>query len=246
MSAPSPRRRRVLAQIAAEVEMTLARGETVLVTLGIPVLLLVFFSLVPVLPTGNRHPVDFLAPGILCLAVLSSAMVSLGISTGFERSYGVLKRLGTTPLRRAELLGAKIAGVLAVEVVQLVVLGGTALALGWRPHPNAGWALLGVVLATIAFAGLGLWMAGTLRAEVTLALANGVYIVLLLLGGILFPLSKLGGLAPLARLLPAAALSGVLHPTLGTGTNAPLEAWIVLVAWAVLAPSIAAIRFRFD
>ena len=190
-----------------------------LVTLGIPVVLLVFFTLVPVLPTGTRHRVDFLAPGILALAVMSTAMVSLGIATAFERSYGVLKRLGATPLGRPVLLTAKIVSVIVVEIVQVVILVGVALALGWRPHPSAGLAVVAVLLATIAFAGIGLAMAGALRAEVTLAVANGVYVVLLLIGGVIFPLHELGALASFARLLPTAALSDALHAALGSGSE---------------------------
>ena len=233
-------------QVAAEVRMTLERGETMLVTLGIPAFLLVFFSLVKVLPTGTRHPVDFLAPGVLGLAVMSTAMVSLGIATGFERSYGVLKRLGATPLGRPRLLAAKIVAVLAVEVVQIVVLAAIAVGLGWRPHPAAGLAVVAELLATVAFAGIGLAMAGSLRAEINLALSNAGYIVLLLIGGIVFPLTKLGGFAAFARLLPAAALSDALHPTLGHGITPGIESWIVLAIWAVATPVVAALVFRWE
>ena len=233
------------AQVTAETRMTLERGETLLVTLGIPVVLLVFFTLVPVLPTGTRHRVDFLAPGVLALAVMSTAMVSLGIATAFERSYGVLKRLGATPLGRPALLTAKIGSVIMVELIQVVVLVGASLTLGWRPHPAAGLAVLAVLLATIAFAGIGLAMAGALRAEATLAVANGVYVILLLIGGVIFPLHELGGLSSFARLLPTAALSDALHHTLGSGPSTA-EAWIVLAVWAVAAPVVAALTFKWD
>lgn len=238
--------RALRAQIAAEITMTLQRGETLLVTLGIPAFLLVFFSEVHVIATGDRHPVDFVTPGVLALAVMSTAMVSLGIATGFERGYGVLKRLGSTPLGRPRLLAAKIVSVLAVEVLQVVVLAAIAFALGWRPHAAAGLAVAVEILATIAFAGIGLAMAGTLRAELNLALANAVYVVLLLTGGIVFPVSKLGALAGVSRVLPAAALSGALQAALGHGTAVPIESWIVLAAWAVLTPAIAAVTFRWD
>ena len=236
----------LLAQIRAEFSMTVQRGETLLVTLGIPVFLLVFFNYVKVLPTGDTHPVDFLTPGVLALAVMSTAMVSLGIATGFERSYGVLKRLGTTPLGRPRLLAAKIISVLAVEVVQVVVLVGVAAAIGWRPHTTAGLAVVVELMGTVAFAGIGLLMAGSLRAELNLALANAVYIVLLLIGGIVFPIAKLGGFATVAKLLPAAALSSALQASLGHGTAIPVESWIVLAAWAVAAPVVAALTFRFE
>ncbi|MFZ0172008.1 MAG: hypothetical protein WAL04_10035, partial [Acidimicrobiales bacterium] len=156
--------RALRAQVTAEITMTLQRGESLLVTIGIPAFLLVFFSKVHVLPTGDRHPIDFLAPGVLALAVMSTAMVSLGIATGFERSYGVLKRLGSTPLGRPRLLAAKIASVIAVEAVQVVILVAIACGLGWRPQASVGLAVVAELLATVAFAGIGLAMAGALKA----------------------------------------------------------------------------------
>lgn len=236
----------VAAQTAAEVRMTLRRGESVLLALGIPVLLLVFFSMVDVLPTDVEDPVDFLAPGILALAVMSTSLVSLAIATGFERSYGVLKRLGTTPLGRPALLGAKTAAVVLVELVQAVVLVSVALALGWRPEVDVVAAGAAVVVATVAFAGLGLLLAGTLPALTTLAVANGLYLVLLLLGGMVVPVDELpGALRAVARGLPAAALSDALHAALGGGT-VPARAWAVLGAWAIAAPAAAARTFRWE
>jgi ABC-2 type transport system permease protein len=238
--------RKVVAQTRAEVVMTLRRGESLLLALGIPVLLLVFFSIVDVLPTDTKDPVDFLAPGVLALAVMSTAMVGLGIATGFERQYLVLKRLRTTPLGRPALLAAKTIAILAVEVVQVAVLVPVAYALGWRPHGDLLVALAAVLLATVAFAGLGLLMAGTLRAEVTLAAANGLYLVLLLLGGMVIPLGKLpGGLRTVARALPAAALSDALHAALASAA-VPGRAWAVLAVWALAAPAAAAALFRWE
>src|SRR5881227_1492733 len=157
-------------QLRAEVRRLFSNGEQLLLTLGIPILLLVFFSVVDVLPTGTKDPIDFLAPGILALAVMSTAMVGLGIATGFERQYGVLKRLGATPLGRPRLLGAKTNSIIAVEVLQVAVLVGVAVALGWNPvDTSVGAAVAAIVLGTVAFAGLGLLMAGTLRGEVVLA-----------------------------------------------------------------------------
>jgi ABC-2 type transport system permease protein len=232
---------KVAAQARAEVGMTLRRGESVLLALGIPVVLLVFFSSVDVLDVD----VEFVAPGILALAVMSTAMVSLGIATGFERQYLVLKRLGTTPLGRPALLTAKTAAVLAVEVLQVVVLVGVATLLGWSPGGSplpAGGALL---LGTVAFAGLGLLMAGSLKAEVTLAAANGLYLVLLLLGGMVVPLDKLPGpLQAVSRVLPAGALSEAVHGAFGAGV--PGRAWAVLAAWAVAAPVAAAATFKWE
>jgi ABC-2 type transport system permease protein len=241
--------RPLIAQARAEIWMTLRRGETLLVTIGIPVAFVIFFSEVHVLPTGHESAVTFVVPGVLALAVMSTAMVSLGTATGFERGYGVLKRLGTTPLRRDQLVGAKIATVVGVELVQAVVLVPVGLGLGWRlaRGGSVGEAVALVLLATVAFGGLGLLLAGVLRAEVNLAASNGLYLVLLLLGGMLVPITKLpGALAAFSRALPAAALSGGLHATLGTGGSVPLESWVVLAAWAVATPLLAALTFRWE
>src|SRR5207302_3871909 len=157
------------AQTRTEIALTLRRGESLLLILAIPLLLLGFFSVVDVLPKGDfRHSVDYLTPGVLALAVMSTGMVQLAIGTAFERQYGVLKRLGATPLGRPRLLAAKTASTIAVEIVQIALLLAVALALGWDAHVRLG-VVAAVVLGTIAFSGLGLLMAGRLRGEVTLA-----------------------------------------------------------------------------
>ncbi|HVC72016.1 MAG TPA: ABC transporter permease [Acidimicrobiales bacterium] len=244
----APGLRRLAAQTGAEVGMTLRRGESLLLTVAIPVVLVVFFSKVDLLPTGSRQPVSFLAPSILALAVMGTALVNLSIATGFERGYGVLKRLGATPLGRPSLLGAKMAAVLVVEILQAVVLVPVSLALGWRPSAGGiGLAVAVVLLATAGFGGLGLLLAGLLKAEVNLAAANGLWLLLLLVSGMLAPLSKLPGwLEALAKLLPAAALAQALHNTLGRGSPVPGWAWLVLVVWAVLAPVAAVMTFRWE
>ena len=242
----------LVAQTGAEVYMTLRRGETLLLTVGIPVVFLLFFSSVHVVSTPHQKAVDFFVPGILALAVMSTAMVSLGIATGFERSYGVLKRLGSTPLGRPRLLGAKIATVVLVEILQAAVLVAVGFGLGWSPggHGPAGAvaaAVAAALLGTVAFGGVGLFMAGTLKAEVNLAAANGLYLVLLLLGGMVVPISKLpGGVAAVAKVLPADALAAGLHSALGSGSAVPTSSWVVLALWAFVAPLAAAVSFRWE
>jgi ABC-2 type transport system permease protein len=245
--------RPLTAQLRAEVTMMVTNGETLFLTLGIPVVFLLFFSGVHVLPTGTEHPVDFLVPGILALAVMSTSMTALGIGTGFERGYGVLKRLGTTPLGRPRLLAAKIMAIIAVELLQAVVLVAVGFALGWSPGgPGGAGALVGaavaaMVLGTVAFGGIGLALAGVLKPLVNLAVVNGLFVILLLLGGMLIPLGKLPGwLADVAKVLPASALADALHGSLGHGTPVAARDWIVLAVWAVVAPLVAGLTFRWE
>jgi ABC-2 type transport system permease protein len=234
------------AQLRLDLAMTLRNGESLLLTLGIPVGLLVFFSLVDVLPIKG-DAVDFLAPGTLALAVLSTAFANLAIATGFDRSYGVLKRLGTTPLGRPRLVAAKVLTTLVVLALQSVALVVAGLALGWRPDVEPLPLLAAVVLATVAFTGLALLLAGRLPALVNLAAANALFIALLMLSGMVFPLDELpGGLRTAVRALPSTALAEVLHGALTADVGIPGRTWPVLVVWAVVAVALAVSFFRWE
>jgi len=235
-------------QLQAEMNVVRRNGEQLLVTLGIPLLLLGFFSAVDVLPTNEKDPVNFLVPGILALAVMSTSMVSLGIATGFERNYLVLKRLAATPLGTTRLIAAKTLSIATVEAVQMILLISLGFLLGWSPQ-QANWllALCAVVLGTFAFAGIGLFLAGNLRGEVNLAATNGLYLVLLLIGGIVFPLDKLpGALSAISRCLPTAALSDVLRNSLMAAGEHTTSSWIVLLVWAIATPLLAAKTFKWN
>ncbi|WP_066368130.1 ABC transporter permease [Herbidospora mongoliensis] len=242
----APLARMVLAQAGAEVRATLRNGEQLLLTLIIPILLLVGFSKAPFLDVAGPK-VDFVAPGVIALAVLSTAFTGQAIATGFERRYGVLKRLGATPLSRTGLMLAKTTAVIVVELLQIAVLVLVALALGWSPHGNPLTVLLLVILGTAAFSGLGLLMAGTLRAEATLAGANLVYLLLLALGGVVLPITAFPeGIRPLLEILPITALTDGLRSTLTGVGGFPIGAALVLLSWAVLALAAAARWFRWE
>ncbi|MFB7668814.1 ABC transporter permease [Kitasatospora sp. NPDC056138] len=244
----APVGRMLLAQTAFETKMLLRNGEQLLLTVVIPTVLLVLFSAVDVVSVdGPGKRVDFLAPGLLALAVMSTAFTGQAIGTGFERRYGVLKRLGASPLPRWALLTAKTGCVLITEVLQVLLLSVIALALGWSPHGNP-LAVVGLlVLGTAAFSGLGLLMAGTLRAEATLAAANLVFILLLLAGGVVVPLGRFPSAVRSAlELLPISALSDGLRSVLQYGSGVPWSDLGILAVWAVLGLGAAARFFRWE
>jgi ABC-2 type transport system permease protein len=244
-AAPLPRM--IAAQTALETRMLLRNGEQLLLTIVIPSLLLVLFSAVDIVDTGPGDRVDFLAPGLLALAVMSTAFTGQAIATGFERRYGVLKRLGASPLPRWGLMTAKTGSVLAVEVLQVALLTVIAVALGWSPHGNAGAVVLLLVLGTAAFSGLGLLMAGTLRAEATLAAANLVFVLLLIAGGVVVPLGKFpDGARAVLELLPIAALSDGLREVLRDGAAVPWKDLAVLAVWSVAGLAAAGRFFRWE
>ncbi|MEU7383645.1 MULTISPECIES: ABC transporter permease [unclassified Streptomyces] len=237
----------IAAQAALETRMLLRNGEQLLLTVVIPTLLLVLFSSVDIVDTGSGRAVDFLTPGVLALAVMSTAFTGQAIATGFERRYGVLKRLAASPLPRWGLMTAKTASVLVTEVLQVVLLTVIAFALGWSPHGNPFAVLLLMVLGTAAFSGLGLLMAGTLKAEATLAAANLVFLLLLVGGGVVVPLDKFPPVAQdVLGLLPISALSGGLRDVLQHGAGMPWGNLAILVVWAVAGLAAAGKFFRWE
>jgi ABC-2 type transport system permease protein len=238
----------LLSQLRSELTVMIRNGEQLLLFLIIPLGLLTFFATVDVLPTGSTSAVDFLVPGVITLAIMSTAMVSLGIATGFERQYLVLKRLGSTPLGTSRLVTAKTIAVAVIELIQIALIITVGIVLGWSPDTTAWFSLaLAVIIATFAFAGLGLLLAGRLRAELNLAAQNGLYLVMLLLGGIVIDSDSLpSGLARVSEVLPATALAEMTRGAMVDEAPFSRPSWWVLIVWAVVTP-LAAIRFfRFE
>ncbi|MEO5918156.1 MAG: ABC transporter permease [Candidatus Limnocylindrales bacterium] len=249
MSRPAAPIRAVSALAAQELRLTARRGENVLVTMVIPAAVLLFFATVGIVPGVAGRPVDFLLPGALALAVIASGLVNLGIATAYERSYGVLKRLGGAPLPRWGLVSAKLSAVLVLELLQVAVLLAVAVGLlGWTVPAGASFAMfaLALLLGTLAFAGLGLLLAGALRAEATLALANALFLIFLMVGGIVLPVDHLPGpLEAIANVLPAAALADLFRAALG-GPVDQVRSVLTLLVWGVGAAALAIRTFRWE
>ncbi|MDX8153421.1 ABC transporter permease [Patulibacter brassicae] len=247
--APRPGRAGTLAMLLAQTRMELTlilrNGEQVLLNLIVPLGLLVVCTKIPFIEVSGERA-DFFVPGVLALAVMSAAFTGQAIATGFDRQYGVLKRLGATALPRTILLGAKTCAVLVIELLQVAVLCLAGIALGWEPHGNPLSVAVLIGVGTAAFCGMAFLMAGLLRAMTTLALANIVWFLLLVFGGIAFPLHELGGAADLMELLPTGALSNGLRMVLETGEVAPVTDVLVLGAWAVVTLTGAALTFRWE
>ncbi len=244
--AGAPPLRRVLAQARFDARIMLSNGEQLLLLLILPALLLVALALTHTPSLGSGRRIDIATPGVLALALMSTAFTGQAIGTGFDRRYGVLRLLATTPLGRTGLIAGRALAVLGLLVVQTVVLGGLGLALGWRPDP-AGLVIgaLGVFTGTVAFVALGLLLAGTLRAEAVLAAANLVWVLLLAGGGVVVPPQRLGPLGGVARALPSGALGDFLRTACRFG-RADWSALAVLAAWGLVATGAAARWFRWD
>ncbi|GIF35845.1 ABC transporter permease [Actinoplanes xinjiangensis] len=232
-------------QIRMELLLTARRGEAVVLAMGVPLLVLLGAGLFEVtnLPTDDR--LGWVVPGVLALTVMSTAFTGQAITTGYERSYGVLKRLGASPLTRPGLLLAKTAAVLVQIAVQVLVLALVGLAVGWRPEAGALLPAIGVtVLATAGYSGLALLLASILKPETTTGAATLIYVVMLSVGGIMF---SAPGLGPAGWfLLPLAAHAEALRETLMHGGAVPLGIWLALGTWAVVWPALAARNFKWE
>ncbi|HEY0000742.1 MAG TPA: ABC transporter permease [Actinoplanes sp.] len=247
--APAPGRapmRSVLrSQIRMELTLTVRRGEAVVLAMGVPLLVLLGAGLTEAtnVPGGDR--LAFVVPGVLALTVLSTAFTGQAITTGYERSYGVLKRLGASPLTRPGLLFAKTTAILGLIVLQLLVLALVGIAVGWRPHPDQLLAAAGVtVLATAAYSGLALLLASVLRPETTTAAATLIYVLMLAAGGIMFAAPDLGTAGWFV--LPLAAHAEALRDTLSRDTPVPGAIWLSLSLWAGSCVTAAARAFKWE
>ena len=249
MPGAAPLHRQVLAQARIEAKLMMRNGEQLLLAVVIPVLVLIggvtageHLSLD--LET-DRPLVDIFTPGVIALAVMSTSFTSLAIATGFERRYGVIKRLGSSPLPRTGLLAGKVGALLLVQLVQVVLIGAVGQLLGWTPEPQVLGVALAIGLGTAAFAALGLFVAGVFRAEATLAVANLIYLLLMAGGAVVLPMSAYGGFGDIVRWLP----SGALGEAMRTAFIDDAVAWRdlgVLAAWAVLGTALTARTFKWE
>lgn len=241
----APRMTRWWAQSRLEWRQLMTNGEQLLLTLIIPIA-----ALIGVTRLGLAT-VDEATPGVMALAILSTAFTATAIATGFERRSGVLKFLGATPLARSGLLAGKTAATFAVIVVQLALISAVALALGWSAQVDQPLLLaVAVVLGTVALGSWGFALAGLLRAEATLAVANGIFLLLLFAGGTVLPTDRLpDAMAGVVQLLPSAALGDALRTLLGAptgGSDLPGQSLLVLVVWAVAGTALSVRTFRWE
>ena len=225
---------KVLAQGRYETRVTVTNGEQLLVSIILPLLALAGLYFTGLFDTADGpSTIDIATPGILALSVLSSGLTGQGIATGFDRRYGVLQYLATTPLGPFGLLLGKVVAVVMVQATQLVVIGVVALFLGWSPNPvGLGIALVFVMLGAVTFTALGLLIAGTVRPEATLAITNISWVILGALGGVIFPVAEFTG-SVIVEYLPSAALGNALRTALLHGTF-DVTSCVILLVWGVL------------
>lgn len=244
---PAPARDRIRAQAAFETRTLLSNGEQLLVSVLLPALALIGLTRTSIPDLGDGPRIDAVTPGVLALAVVSTAFTGQAIATGFDRRYGLLRLLGVTPLGPRGLLAGKAVAVGAVIAVQVVLLGALGLALGWRPDiVGVPGAIVMLLLGAWVFVCLALALAGTVRAEGVLALANLIWVLLVIGGGLLIPTDLLPGpLASVSAWLPWGALGDGLRTCLMEGAF-PLAAAGALVIWGLLGSFVVARTFRWS
>lgn len=237
-----------LSQLRTELRLASRQGEQLLVSFGIPLGVLVFFSQLDVIAPDDDSTINVLTPAVIAIAIMSTSLVSLGIGTGFERYYGVLRRLGTTPLGRGRWVAAKVALVATIETLQAGLIVLVALALDWEPRvQGVPSAVAAGCLGTVAFGGLALTLAGRLSGPLNLATSNALYLVLLATSGMTVPFDDLApAVRSIARLLPAAPLADLLLGALAHSHQSSPWSWLVLGLWAVSGVAVSSRTFRWD
>lgn len=239
----APRAQRILRHAALEARLVARNGEQLLLALVIPVGLLIGQAVAGPRFGIEREP---FAASVLALGLWSTGFTSLAVATAFERRYGVLERLAATPLRRVDLIAGKAAAFAGLALAQTSVLVLVALVTGWSPRPTLAQTLITAVvtgLALVAFAAGALILAGSASAELTLAVANLIYLGGAALGLLLPPASYPAWAQPVLNLLPTTALGETLRTWASGGTD-PLPL-VVLAVWVVVGLWLARKVFRW-
>jgi ABC-2 type transport system permease protein len=236
--------RRVRSHAVWETRLLLRNGEQLLLTLAIPIGLLLGLTLTDVVVQDSGPArIPRAVATVLTVSVISSAFTSLAIATGFERRSGALRFLGTTPLSRGELLAGKVLATAAVSAASVVVV---AVLIGWQPAAGSAWAVPVMLLGTASFAAWGMALAGLLRAEAVLAVANGLFLALIMFGGVVIPASSLPGLlGALASWLPSGALAAAMTTALVDGSAPDPMDVLTLLAWLAAGSAVAVRTFRW-
>ena len=242
---------RVIEQGRYETMAMLRNGEQLMLNIIFPVMALIalrFTGLIDEYANSvGVSRMDAAVPGVLALCVISTALSGQGIATGFDRRYGVLRFLATTPLGRDGLIMGKCIAVLVVVAIQFTLVAALGYGLGWRPDAIAfSRSIITMIMGAGAFTALGLLIAGTVRAEATLAIVNIAWVILAGAGGVVFPLNSFpdwyGGIVAWS---PSAALGDALRGNFIQHQWLADPHWVIIV-WTVVIGFIASRKFKWS
>jgi ABC-2 type transport system permease protein len=231
---------RVRAHAGWELRLLLRNGEQILLMFVIPIALLFALRIM------QGGVINEQVPTVLSVSLIATCFTSLAIGTGFERRAGALKFLATTPLSRVDLLLGKALATGALAALSFAALASAAAIMGWRPDVDLLSLGAFVFLGGGTFAALAVLLAGVLRAEAVLALANGIFVLLIVFGGVVFASADMPpAIGGVVSLLPSAALCDGLTAAL-TGGPLPVGALLVLVVWGAASALLARRTFAWD
>ncbi|HJA61309.1 ABC transporter permease [Brevibacterium sp. SMBL_HHYL_HB1] len=242
------RLRRIVSQTKFETVSVLRNGEQLLLSIIFPLGLLIFLAETPLLAgldiiDSTADPLNIAVAGALSLSLASSAFTGQAIATAFDRRYGVLRQLATTPLGTNGLILGKLGAVIAVVVIQFALVFAVAVCLGFRGPVDVLGLVLATVFGTACLLSLGLLMAGTLRAEATLAATNLIWVLMAGVGGLV--VAHPGEWGTVVSYLPSGALGDVMRSAIGVG-GIDIKAIIVLLIWGLVGTLAARRWFRFE
>ncbi|WP_413040264.1 ABC transporter permease [Rothia mucilaginosa] len=242
---------RVIEQGRYETMAMLRNGEQLMLNIIFPVMALIalrFTGLIDEYANSvGVSRMDAAVPGVLALCVISTALSGQGIATGFDRRYGVLRFLATTPLGRNGLIMGKCIAVLVVVAIQFTLVAVLGYGLGWRPDAIAvSRSIITMIMGAGAFTALGLLIAGTVRAEATLAIVNIAWVILAGAGGVVFPLKSFPDwYAGVVAWSPSAALGDALRGNFIQHQWLAEPHW-VLIVWTVVIGFVASRKFKWS
>jgi ABC-2 type transport system permease protein len=221
-------------------------GAGVVLPTAILVILGLVFGNKPDKFLGGRGFLDVFTPSLVVLTVATLSVNTMTTRLASYREHGVLRRLGTTPVRPATLLVAEltvnfVASILAVGL--LVVVASGVFGVPWPQNPIAF--LISIGLGTSALFALALLFAAVVpSASASTAVGLIVFFAVMFLGGVYLPRFLLPDVVNRIGAYVPPGVQGLQDAWLGSPIElAPLA---TMAGITVVAGTIAARTFRWE
>ncbi|MCV2394655.1 ABC transporter permease [Actinotalea sp. M2MS4P-6] len=249
MSAP----RGVFARVV-QTEAKLAIREPVGIVwgFGMPVILVVIFGNIgpfadEIPGSGGMSVFDAYLPVLCVVALTMLALIGLPMPLATYRELGVLRRMATTPVSPARLLGAQVVLNLVVGAAAVVLVLGVGSMLGGQLPSRVPAFVLVLLLTAWALFALGLVVAAVARtSRAAAALGNVLFFPLAFFGGLWLPLPAMPQvLQGISSWIPTGAAVEAMNATV-RGDAPPLVSLLLLLGYGAVFGAVAWRTFRWE
>lgn len=241
-------------QIAIETKLFLRRKDDLFWTLAYPILMMAFFGLIygdQSWPEYGMRAIDYVMPGLLILGLMVTGVMTTAGGFAEEREKGIYRRLSLTPLKRSTLIAGQVIHrylVILVQTVLLLLVGILAFKVKIGGNYFLFWLLM--TFGALCFLSIGFALTGFIKtARSATPICMTVFLILMFLGSIFFPLSVMPGfLKAVSNTLPSTHLGDALRLVIinGAGIGEIWKPLLIVGGWTVACLAITMKFFRWQ